>query len=159
VLAQQGLMAELNRGQDGLDAHWSDGWDGYAANRDRILRFIAERKIANPIVLGGDIHSFWTTDLKLDFKDVRSSIVATEFVGTSISSAGLAYERMRAVLPRNPHIKFFDSRARGYARCELTQRQWRTDFQAVEHVRSRDAAASTLASFIVESGTPGAQRA
>src|SRR5262249_29415191 len=128
------------------------------AARTRLLRAIAERRPANPIVLGGDIHSFWVTDLKPDFDDPSSPTVATEFVGTSISTRGIPYERTLELLPDNPHVRFFDSRPRRYARCEITPARWLTDFVALDHIRSRDAPARVLASFAVESGRPGAVR-
>jgi phosphodiesterase/alkaline phosphatase D-like protein len=34
------------------------------------LKFFAERKIANPVVLTGDIHSNWANDLLLNFEDL-----------------------------------------------------------------------------------------
>jgi alkaline phosphatase D len=55
----------------------------------------------------------------------------------------------------NPHIVFEDFR-RGYVHVDLDHATWRTDFRVVEHVRSSDAPASTLASFVVENGKPGA---
>jgi alkaline phosphatase D len=46
--------------------------------------------VASPVVIGGDIHSFWVTDLKTDFRDPASPTVATEFVGTSVTSFGVS---------------------------------------------------------------------
>jgi phosphodiesterase/alkaline phosphatase D-like protein len=40
VLAQQVVMAELDLHPGPGRAWWSDAWDGYAADRDRILRFL-----------------------------------------------------------------------------------------------------------------------
>ena len=34
-----------------------DGWDGYAASRDRLLGHVARRKIENVVVLTGDVHA------------------------------------------------------------------------------------------------------
>ena len=42
----------------------------------------------NPVVLTGDIHSNWVNDLRVDDRKPESPVVATEFVGTSISSGG-----------------------------------------------------------------------
>ena len=156
VIAQQLLMAELRMRRNGTAAFWTDGWDGYPAARERLLGFIADRRPANPVVIGGDIHSYWVTDLKPNFEDARAPVVATEFVGTSIASSGIPYERTRALLPETPHVKFFDSRKRGYVRCEVTHARWLTDLIAVDNVREPDAPASTLASFVVEAGRPGA---
>jgi alkaline phosphatase D len=156
VIAQQLLMAELKQRRDGAPAFWTDGWDGYPAARERLLGFLAARRTPNPVVLGGDIHSYWVADLKPRFDDPRAPVVASEFVGTSITSRGMAYERGRALLPDNPHVKFFDSRKRGYLRCNVTPTRWLTDLVAVASVLERTAPASTLASFVVEAGRPGA---
>ena len=51
----------------GIDAFSTDDWDGYPANRQRLLQHIHDSKVANPVVLSGDIHSFFANDLKLDF--------------------------------------------------------------------------------------------
>ena len=110
------------------------------------------------VVLGGDAHSFYAADLKPDFDDAKSPVVATEFTGTSITSdPGGPYEYFKAMLPYNPHIRFFDSRYRGYARCEITHRDWRTDFLAVDDVRDPRSAVRVLARFAVEPGRPGVQ--
>ena len=63
---------------------------------------IAARKISNPIVLGGDLHNAIVADLKVDFDDAKSPVIATEFVGTSITSRqpvlGLVLGRLPATL-------------------------------------------------------------
>jgi alkaline phosphatase D len=160
VIAQQQLMAELlQRTRTGAEAYWSDGWDGYAAARGRILAHIETRRPANPVVIGGDIHSFWVTDLKADFRDPRAPAVATEFVTTSITSLAVPYEVFAAALPDNPHVRFFDGRQRGYVRCTVTPERWQTDLRVVSDVRDRGATARTLASFLIEDGRPGAVRA
>ena len=42
VLAQQTLMAQLDRQPGPEQAFWTDGWDGYPAARARLLSFIAD---------------------------------------------------------------------------------------------------------------------
>ena len=84
------------------------------------MQHIHNRKISNPVVISGDIHSFFANDLKLDFDDQASPVVATEFVGSSISSYGPPYDPIAKVLPDNPHVHFFDSRRRGYVVVDLT---------------------------------------
>ena len=137
-----------------------DKWSGYAADRSRILSFIQRRKPANPIVLTGDIHSNWVADLKTDFRDTKSETVATEFVGTSISSGGDGTDvpaGVQAYLPENPHIRFFNGQ-RGYVRCGLTPTRWQADYRVVSSVTRQDGTVSTRASFVVEDGKPGAER-
>jgi alkaline phosphatase D len=160
AVAQPQLMAELRRRTRGGGlAHWTDGWDGYPAARARLLGRLHERRVPNPVVLGGDIHSFWVTDLRTDPGAEGAPVVATEIVGTSISSAGVPHDTFAAYLPDNPHVRFFDSRQRGYVRCTVTPERWRADLRVVADVRDPGTAASTLASFVIEAGRPGAQRA
>jgi len=157
-LAQQTRMAQFDQKPGPGRRAWTDGWDGYPAARRRLLDFLAERKIANPVVLGGDVHQFNVADLKADFDDPASPVVASEFVGTSISSQGWPQERLEKYLPDNPHMKLVESRYRGYTRVEVTQKALRVELRAVATVKERDAPCSTLATFVVEDGHPRAQR-
>jgi len=110
-------------------------------------------------VIGGDVHSFWVTDLKPDFDDPRSPVVATEFVGTSITSQfGRSPERVSALLADNPHIRLADGTRRGYARIEVTRERLRADLRVMRTVTQPRSDADTLASFVVEDGRPGASR-
>jgi alkaline phosphatase D len=159
VIGQQLLMAELDVQPGSGLAYGSDGWDGYAADRARILQFLQARRPFNPVVLGGDMHSFWVNDLKLHNHQPGAPVLASEFVGTSISSSGPLYEQYRAYLPDNPHVRFFESRWRGYLRCVADPNCWMTDLRVVDTVQRPGAPVRTLASFVVEDGRPGPQRA
>jgi alkaline phosphatase D len=157
LLAQNQLVAQLRqKSQAGVIGHWTDGWDGYPATRQRILEAMLQTRLRNPVFVGGDIHSFWTTDLKANFNDPSSVTVATEFVGTSITSEGPPYERFLEMLPENPHVRFFDSRHRGYVAVDLTRDQMQTRFQTISDRRDPNATLSTLKRFVVESGRAGA---
>src|SRR5262249_24388181 len=81
VIAQQTLMAQLDRKPGDGREFWTDGWDGYPAARKRLLEGIHSRKIQNPIVIGGDVHMHWVADLKPDSDDPKSPVVASEFCG------------------------------------------------------------------------------
>jgi alkaline phosphatase D len=152
-------MAELELQPGPGQAYSSDGWDGYAGDRARILGFLQARRPSNPVVLGGDMHSFWVNDLHLDNHRPGAKVLASEFVGTSISSSGPPHEQYSAYLPDNPHVRFFESRWRGYLRCQVDHRRWRTDLRVVDTVQRPGAPVRTLASFVVEDGRPGPQRA
>ncbi len=108
-------------------------------------------------MLSGDYHSFWTNDVKLDSADESSPTVATEFVGTSVTSGGAPYEGLMSAMPANPHIRFFDSRVRGYISIDLTPDLMTTRYQAISDVRDPRASVSTLNTWVVEDGRAGAQ--
>ncbi len=158
VLAQDVLMAQLKQRVPLVDmvGHWTDAWDGYPATRDRLLARVAVTRVANPVVITGDLHSFWVNDLKQDFNDPRSLTVATELVGSSVSSPGPSYEQFMRWMPDNPHVRYFESRQRGYAIVDLAPERMAARFRALSDVRDPQATVSTLRSFVVESGRPGA---
>ena len=43
--------------------HPQDAWDGYRANRNRVLDHLYNNKISNTIILSGDSHANWVSDL------------------------------------------------------------------------------------------------
>jgi len=157
VLAQQQLMAQFIVHDDENRALRSnEGWDGYPGSRQRILKFIEQNRVQNTVALGGDIHSYWVTDLKPDFGKRDAPAVATEFVGTSISSPGIPFGALMTHMPSNPHIRYFESRRRGYLLCAVTEDHWLADLRTVKAVRDRHSGIDTLRSFYVDSGRPGA---
>ena len=161
VLPQQIMMARVDRVPGEGVAYSMDQWSGYDAPRDRLLRFLGESRVRNPVVLTGDIHSNWVNDLLADFDDPASRVVATEFVGTSISSGGDGgpnKEYAEGVMRDNPFVKLQNAQ-RGYVSCELTPRLCTARYRVLDSVTRRGAPRETLAEFVVEDGRPGAQRA
>jgi len=159
VIAQDVLMAQLRQKQNGTDAFWTDDWDGYPANRARLINRIHETKVSNPVVVGGDIHAFFANDLRLDFDDPASPIVATEFVGTSISSYGPPYDVLAQAVPDNPHIHFFESRRRGYVCVDLERAHMQVRMRVVSDAHDPNADIATLKTYAVENGRPGVAEA
>jgi alkaline phosphatase D len=155
LIAQDVLMARLRQRRDGVDMFWTDDWNGYPANRDRLLKHIHGSKVSNPVVASGDIHSFFANDLHLDPDDQKSPIVATEFVGTSIASYGPPFDLINQTLPDNPHVHFFESRRRGYVIVDLKREQMQLRMRAVSDAHDPKADISTLKTYAVESGRAG----
>jgi alkaline phosphatase D len=165
VIAQQVMMSQTrfpNPTQVPPTIFNLDQWDGYGPQRNALLRFLADARIANPVVLAGDIHSTWCNDLKLNFDDPTSPTVGVEFVGTSISSDfPVAFDgpikQANPIL--NPHVRYFDGLKHGYLRCDVGRDEWRTDVRVVDTIEVREAPVRTAASFVVEAGHPGIQPA
>jgi alkaline phosphatase D len=157
LFGQGVLMTEfVQPDRNGAPGHWTDAWSGHPAARARFIGQLAETRAANPIIMTGDIHSFWANDLKRDFADPRSPAIATELVGTSITSPGVPYEPFAALARAMPHVRYFDSRWRGYVGLDIAPTRTIASFRAISDVRSRDAGVRTLASFAIEDGRPGA---
>lgn len=160
LVAQQTLMARFSWGPvPGEARYWTDGWDGYAPSRQRLLESLAQQRIRNAVVLGGDVHSHYVADLKPDFDDERSPTVASEFCGTSITSLSLPQERIDAALAHNPHLHYGRGDARGYLRLDVTPQRLTAHLMALDDARNRDSGIRSAAQFVVEPGRPGPQRA
>ena len=159
VLAQQTLMAEADALRGSGERFFSDGWDGYPAARKRLLGYIGARKPSNPVVLSGDVHSFWVNDLSADPAARKSPTVASELVTTSITSQPPTEERIAIARGENPDVHFATGRYRGYLRIELTPTRLGADLRALNDVRDPKTGCTTVASYVVEDGKPGPQRA
>ncbi|MCW5549283.1 MAG: alkaline phosphatase D family protein [Opitutaceae bacterium] len=156
VIAQQVLIARVDRAPGPEVLVDVDKWAGYEFERRRLLRQLEACKISNPVVLTGDIHSNWANELVNDFDSRAPRAVAVELVGTSISSSGDGVERpdyLDALLAENPFVKFHN-RERGYVRCEVVPHEWRTDFRTIPYVSRPGAPVHTRATFTVEAGRP-----
>jgi alkaline phosphatase D len=158
LIAQDLLVAPLDQiARDGSPGHFTDGWDGYKANRTRMLGVLDASGARNPVFLGGDIHSFWATDLKADFQNPRSKTVATEFVGTAIAQE--FPKGFTGTQARNPHVRFVDVETNGYAALDLTADRLDVRFQAISDRHDPQASVRTLKRFAVADGAPGVQDA
>lgn len=156
LLVQQTRMAQFGiRSQRGR-LFFVDGWDGYPAARRRLLDFLGARKPSNPVVIGGDVHATYVANLKPDFEDPNSPVVAAEICGTSITSYGpssrTALARQRAA---NPHLIYGNGWTRGYTRMTLERGHAIAELRGLVEARDRDSAISTVAKFAVENGKPG----
>lgn len=156
LLAQQTLMAATAGPGEVV---WTDGWDGYAPARSRLLQTVADRRVPNPVVLGGDVHATYVADLRVDAGNLNAPVVATEFCGTSITSHGWTQARTDALLARTPHLRYGRSDRRGSLIGQLDARSLRLAVRSVDRPEDPDSPARTTASFVVEAGRAGAQAA
>lgn len=158
VLAQQTLVSQWNQ-KSGAQSLWTDGWDGYPVARKRLLDYLAERKIANPVFIGGDVHSHYVSNVKANFDDPRSAVVASEFVGTSITSESWPQDRIDAMKPLNPHVMLADGSRRGYALIELTAKTLSARMRQIDNEKLRDTRIAGSLDYAVEAGKPGVRPA
>lgn len=174
VIAQQVMMGMIGRrpesvataaaaGEHGVDElnYSMDAWTGYANERIGLVRHMAEHKVKNPVVLTGDVHCNYLNELRVDDRQTDKPIIATEFVGTSITSAGDGVDRPKdtdVLLRDNAGVRFYN-RQRGYVRCDVTPARWHTDYVTVNEVTKPGGVAKVRASFVVESGQPGVKPA
>jgi alkaline phosphatase D len=157
LLGQQVFFAQRDADAGPTRTTSMDAWDGYVASRDRIARGWVEAGVRNPVVLTGDVHAHWASDLKLDYDDPSAPPVGSELVCSSVTSGGDGSDAPAQGHPwmaHNPHLRFYNN-LRGYVRTTITPTELTADFRCVDHVSEPDAKAFTRATFVVHDGEPG----
>ncbi|MEI6852145.1 MAG: alkaline phosphatase D family protein [Bacteroidota bacterium] len=134
VLANQVMMAPLATiGQITVN---TDQWDGYPAERSRLLNFVVNDSINNFVVLTGDIHTSWGNDLMYEAGTLLNpesyKSAGAEFITPSISSpstnsflGGLGSTMLTLLLP---HIQYSNIDKRGYMIFNLTKTRAQADW-------------------------------
>ncbi|RNL85871.1 alkaline phosphatase D family protein [Halostreptopolyspora alba] len=160
VLAQQVVMASVDRDPGEGTEYSMDIWDGFTANRERLFDTLVSHEVANPLVLTGDIHRHAAAELKADFDDPDSATIGTELVTTSVSSGGDGSDRDRLadLWLANPHVKLYNAR-RGYVGVTMTPSEVTSEFRVLDQIEADDTGTvSVAARFVTESGRPGLNR-
>jgi alkaline phosphatase D len=115
--------------------------------------------VSNPLIIGGDVHAHHVANVKLNFDRPDTRIVATEFCGTSITSEGDTSDLIAAGLAANPHMLLSDARRRGYVVMDLGRKEARASLRVIDNEKLKRSSLDTLASFVVQAGRPGAEKA
>ena len=150
-----------------------DQWNGYEPARDRVFDIFKgdgdNAPVDNCVVLTGDIHTSWVSDLTQDPNNpfvytpaTGAGSSAVEFVGTSITSPGLndpgnaiaGYLRSQ-----NPHIKHIDLNQRGYMLLDATPQRVVCEHWFVDTVAAVSNVQTFGIAFQVVAGTNHVQAA
>ncbi len=180
ILAQQVVMASLKLAPQGLEGvlgavpdyvrtrlkaaiatseagmpYNMDAWDGYPAARERLLA-AAQEANANLIVLSGDSHNGWASELTH-----QGAAAGIEFAGHSVTSPGaegslpmikpadLAAQQVAA----NPQLKWADTSQRGYMAVQLTPTRATSEYRFMQSIRARSTALATGKRISSEAGS------
>jgi alkaline phosphatase D len=124
-----------------------DMWDGYPADRERLYD-LAREAGARPIVLAGDSHAFWASDLH----DAAGRRIACEFGASGITSPGAGEVapgvNFRDLIAKaSPEVTFCDQVSRGFVRLTLKEAEARADIVAVSTVDSNTFTTRIVKSF------------
>lgn len=158
LIVQQTLFSPLARPRENVRAYWTDGWDGYPAARDRLLRSIVERRAQNPVIIGGDVHATYVADVHARPDDVSSPMIATEICGTSITSQGPSAKTTDITRAANPHIRYANGVDRGYVVLDIGADKLEARLRTVGTVKAQDSPIGTLGRFEVQAGRAGIAR-
>ena len=137
-----------------------DQWDGYTAQRQRLVERFGSGAVANPVIVTGDIHASGIAEIKADWADPDSPTVATELVGTSISSSFPAelVDVAEQVIAGIPWVRYVNARQRGYTVCDVTHERLEAIYRVVDTVSEPTSGVSTATTYTIEAGVPGACR-
>jgi alkaline phosphatase D len=146
----------------------SDQWDGYQPARDRIYDVLkgagGQTPVNDVIVLTGDIHSSWASDLSQDPNNplaynpsTGAGSLAVEFVGTSVSSPGIDSDTTGAIAGlirgSNPHFKYINLVKRGYMLIDVTPQKVVSEWWHLDTVASPSNIETFAVAFEVQQGT------
>ncbi|WP_041796414.1 alkaline phosphatase D family protein [Modestobacter italicus] len=117
----------------------SDPWDGYQADQQAVLAAMAGSTGADPVVLTGDVHSSWASELPTDHAryPVDRNSVGVEFVCPSVTSDGpkealggtAAAEAVAVAVPAaNPWVRYLDGIGHGFVVLDVTPERVQADW-------------------------------
>ncbi|EJD45874.1 hypothetical protein AURDEDRAFT_184531 [Auricularia subglabra TFB-10046 SS5] len=166
IVGQQVVFSQLLQGSSfNLDA-----WDGYKANRQRILEHIHDEKIDNVVVLAGDSHANWVSDLAFPNDtttyDPRTGAGAlgVEFAGTAVTSSS-SFGRNIApadadvmsakLVAANPELQWSEGSYRGFFVLSVAADSLNATYYALRDIQTENTDAFASANFTV---LPGANR-
>lgn len=143
-----------------------DQWDGYLASRNRTFQTLYDNKIGNNIVVSGDSHANWVSDLVWLGQtpyDVRSGngSIGVEFAGSAVSSpspAGqnislaAANNRSQALVEDNRELQWNELYYRGYFELQISQDSVNASYFGLPTVINRNPNEISIANFTVLNG-------
>ena len=148
-MSSSGIATPLGR------SSFTDGWDGYPVARERLLNTIAQARLQDVLVLGGDVHMNVAANLRVRPNDDKSPIVASEIVTTSISSRGMSETLLAQIRDNNPDIVHARADERGYTHVEVQPSGVLAQMRTTPHPAMEGSRLQTQAQWALASGMPG----
>lgn len=136
-----------------------DQWDGYPAERAKVLNHIKNNNIKNTVFLTGDIHTSWANDVAADYSTydeaTGSGSDAVEYVCTSVTSTSFLTFGVPISMIQffNPHIKYADLSKRGYILLDVDTQRVQADWVHMSTVSSPTYTSSVSSSWEVQNHT------
>jgi alkaline phosphatase/alkaline phosphatase D len=147
----------------------ADQWDGYNADRERLVDRLRATGTKDVVFLTGDIHTSWANELTT--RDTGpANPAAAEFVVPSVTSdniddflgtrPGGPLSVLAASLIRgtNPHVKWVETDGHGFGVLEVTSSRCRMDWYHLADRTRRDTAARWVQGWSVGRGSSRIRR-
>ncbi|EMD38322.1 hypothetical protein CERSUDRAFT_72861 [Gelatoporia subvermispora B] len=145
---------------------FKDAWDGYRANRNRILGHLYNNDIDNTIILSGDSHANWNSHVPPDPNDTVTydpttgeGAIGVEFAGTAVSSpsgfvTGISPSAAdvisRIYVAANADLQWSEGSYRGFFTLEIDPHSANATYYAMTDISNPNLGAFASADFVVE---------
>lgn len=126
-----------------------DAWDGYPAEKKKLIQFIQEHQLNNLIFVSGDTHCSWAFEVPSSAAAYEANpdaeTIAIELGTPSITSSNYDEdESMATVLEiekgyqkANPHLKYVNLHDHGYLLLDMNADQINATYHYVETIKER----------------------
>ena len=168
VVGSQTVFSRINESAaygnaDPLDY---DAWDGYQANRNRTYQTLYDHNITNNIVISGDSHANWVSDLIwLDEHTydpaTGAGSIGVEFAGTAVSSPSPYGQNISIadsvnasqwLVGANRELQWQEVYYRGYFELHISHEKVDANYFGMPTIINRNPNEISLANFTVYAG-------
>ena len=143
-----------------------DAWDGYTANRNRTLSHLMDNNIGNNIIMSGDSHAAWVSDVvwlgNSNYNvDSGAGAIGAEFGGSAVSSPCPYGQNISLhsannysdwLEANNPELHWNDLYYRGYFELHFTYEKVEARYFGMPTIVTRNPYEISLVNFTVKSG-------
>jgi len=164
IVGQQIVFTQLLLGGAFVDF---DDWDGYRANRQRVLDNLYRNKISNTIILSGDSHANWVSDLAHPNDTTTynpltgEGAIGVEFAGTAVTSPSAfgvgappaATDPISALfVAGNPDLQWSEGSFRGFFTLTIDSKEVNATYYAMSDISTPNLNSFVSAVFNVKTG-------
>ncbi|KAG5727629.1 Alkaline phosphatase D [Termitomyces sp. T112] len=143
-----------------------DAWDGYRANRARILDHLYQNEISNTVILSGDSHANWVSDLAhpndTSYDPVTGEgAIGVEFAGTAVTSSSAFGSNISPtdadlissfLVETNTELQWSEGFFRGFFLLSIDSETLNATFYGMENITFANLDAFPTAQFVVKNG-------
>ncbi|KAJ7156048.1 PhoD-like phosphatase-domain-containing protein [Mycena crocata] len=165
IVGQQIVFTQLEiNGEVSCSQIAQDAWDGYKANRERVLNHLQSNNISNTIILSGDSHANWVSDLAREqqYNPITGDgALGVEFAGTAVTSpsafganiqpaAADAISKLLAAT--NADLQWSEGSFRGFFTLTIDPNTLTATYYAMRNVSFSNLDGFPSANFVVKAG-------
>ena len=174
VIGSQTVFSRINESisYGNVDPLDYDAWDGYQGNRNRTFNTLMTNNITNNIVISGDSHANWVSDLVwLDHTSYDPATgkgsLGVEFAGTAVSSQSPYGQNLSlaqsvnystSLIADNQELQWSEVYYRGYFEIRVSQQKVDAEYYGLPTIVNRNPHEISLANFTVMKGANALKR-